>query len=250
MLQISPIPAFTDNYIWLLQLGHNAVVVDPGDAQAVIEVLDKNQLNLSAILITHHHHDHIDGVAELLTRNKVPVYAPAYGRYEFPHIALRDGQSIMLNEINLNLDILWLPGHTLDHIAYYNKDYLFCGDTLFSAGCGRLFEGTPQQMLSSLHKLKSLVASTKVFPTHEYTLHNIDFALTLDPDNYNLQQRKLEVEALRANNLPSLPSSMAIELAINPFLRCTEHAIIKNSEANSTQEVDVFTAIRMLRNNY
>jgi hydroxyacylglutathione hydrolase len=250
MLKVTPIQAFEDNYIWLLQLGDNAVVIDPGDAQPVLKTLHEHRLKLTAILITHHHHDHIDGVIELLTHYDVPVYAPAYRTYPFKHTPVLDDQLIELKEIGLKLQVMWTPGHTLDHIVYYSKQYLFCGDTLFSAGCGRLFEGTAQQMLESLKKIKSLPQSTQIFCTHEYTLKNIAFALTLDPNNIKLIDRKQQVESLRQAHLPSLPTTLALEVDTNPFLRCHHLDIIQNSGAKSDEELDVFTTIRKLRNNY
>jgi hydroxyacylglutathione hydrolase len=250
MLKIFPISAFEDNYIWLLQLGDNAVVIDPGDAQPVLNILQERKLKLTAILITHHHHDHVDGVTDLLTYFDVPVYTPAYREYIFKHTSVEDGQQIDLKEIKLKLNIMWVPGHTLDHIAYYNEHYLFCGDTLFSAGCGRLFEGTAQQMLESLYKIKSLPKSTQVFCTHEYTLKNIAFALTLDPNNDKLIDRKLQVEKLRQALQPSLPSTIGLEIETNPFLRCSTQSIIQASGAKSDSELDVFSTIRQLRNNY
>jgi hydroxyacylglutathione hydrolase len=250
MLKIFPIPAFEDNYIWLLQLGDNAVVIDPGDAQPVINILQERKLKLTAILITHHHHDHIDGVADLLTHFDVPVYAPIYREYAFKHTPVKDGQLIDLKEIKLKLNIMWVPGHTLDHIVYYNDQYLFSGDTLFSVGCGRLFEGTARQMLESLNKIKSLPKSTQVFCTHEYTQKNIAFALTLDPNNNKLIARKRQVEELREALLPSLPSTIELEIETNPFLRCSTPSIIQASGAKSDSELDVFSTIRQLRNNY
>ena len=249
-LHIEAIPAFEDNYIWLLHNKRDAIVIDPGDATPVIKMLSQYGLNLKAILITHHHSDHIDGVRELQQKFKVDVYAPQYEAYQFKHIALSDGDQVHLDALNLTLNVLWLPGHTAGHIAYVNDHYLFCGDVLFGAGCGRLFEGTPAQMLSSLNRLKKLGADTKVFCTHEYTAHNINFALTLEPDNPTLQQRKLNVDQLRHDLQPSLPSTIALEIKTNPFLRCQETAIIKNSQAEKHDELSVFTKIRALRNHY
>ena len=247
---IIPIPAFADNYIWLLHNGQNAVVVDPGDAAPVIKTLKALNLDLSAILITHHHGDHIDGVASLLAYKAVPVYAPRYETFDFAHIKLAESDEITLPEIAQTFRIMWLPGHTLGHIAYVNDETLLCGDTLFGAGCGRLFEGTPTQMLHSLQRLKLLNPNTKVFSAHEYTAKNIEFALTLEPDNGDLMTRKLHVQALRAHNLPSLPSCIDLELKTNPFFRCNQATIIKNSQAESSDELSVFTAIRSLRNHY
>ena len=250
MLNIIPIPAFEDNYIWLLHNGRYAVVVDPGDAAPVIATLKALNLTLTAILITHHHSDHIDGVPSLLAHRAVPVYAPQYEDFKFDHIKLAEGDEVNLPEIAQNFLVMWLPGHTLGHIAYVNDDYLFCGDTLFGAGCGRLFEGTPAQMLASLARLKILNANTQVFCTHEYTTKNIAFAITLEPDNASLLARKQQVQTLRNQHLPSLPSTIALELETNPFLRCHQSSIIKNSYAEEKDELSVFSAIRTLRNHY
>jgi hydroxyacylglutathione hydrolase len=250
VLNIIPIPAFDDNYIWLLHNTRHAVVVDPGDAAPVIATLKALNLTLTAILITHHHSDHIDGVASLLAYRAVPVYAPQYENFGFEHIKLAEGDEITLPEIEQSFCVMWLPGHTLGHIVYVNDETLLCGDVLFGAGCGRLFEGTPSQLLSSLSRLKLLKGSTKVFCTHEYTAKNIAFALTLEPDNAELMQRKLDVQAQRARQLPSLPSTIDLERKTNPYLRCNQAAIIKNSQAEKGDELSVFTAVRSLRNHY
>jgi len=250
MLHIQPIPAFDDNYIWLLHNGRDAVVIDPGDAAPVLRTLKKLQLNLTTILITHHHADHIYGVPFLIERFSPRVFAPQYEQYAFKHTALADGDEIELPEIKQNFKVMWLPGHTLGHIAYVNDESLFCGDTLFGAGCGRLFEGTPTQLFSSLNRLKELNANTKVYCTHEYTAKNIAFALTLEPENQDLIARKNMVDELRVKDLPSLPSTIALELKTNPFLRCNQTAIVKNSGANNLSELAVFTAIRASRNHY
>ena len=254
-LKITPIPAFDDNYIWLLHNESHAIVIDPGDALPVIDFLQKHSLKLSAILVTHHHADHIGGVHQLLehsllNHNNVPVYAPQYEVFTFEHTAVAENALVNLPEIDLNLRVMWLPGHTLGHIAFYNDDYLFCGDTLFSAGCGRLFEGTPAQMLHSLNRLKQLNAATNVFCTHEYTAKNIAFALTLEPNNAVLLNRQLQVQQLRQQHLPTLPSTIGLELATNPFFRCDQNEIWLNSQAKNKDELSVFTAIRALRNHY
>jgi hydroxyacylglutathione hydrolase len=250
MLTIIPIHAFDDNYIWLLHNTRHAVVVDPGDATPVIAILKALNLTLTAILITHHHSDHIDGVSSLLAYRAVPVFAPKYENFNFEHIKLAEGDEITLPEIAQSFRVMWLPGHTLGHIAYINDEALLCGDVLFGAGCGRLFEGTPNQLFTSLNRLKSLKGSTKVFCTHEYTAKNIAFALTLEPDNADLLQRKISVQALRAQQLPSLPSTIDLERKTNPFLRCGQATIIKNSRAENHDKLSVFTAIRSLRNHY
>ena len=226
------------------------MVVDPGDATPVIKILQKLNLELTAILITHHHSDHIDGVNDLLEYKPAQVYAPQYEQFAFKHTSVSEGGEITLPEIAQSFRIMWLPGHTLGQIAYVNDDYLLCGDTLFGAGCGRLFEGTPAQMLHSLQRLKLISPSTKVFCAHEYTSKNIEFALTLEPDNDDLMARKQQVQALRAKNLPSLPSTVDLELKTNPFFRCNQPTIIKNSQTKNYDELSVFTAVRILRNHY
>ena len=249
-LYINPIPAFQDNYIWLLHNRCDAIVIDPGDAKPVMAALEAQQLKLRQILITHHHNDHIGGVVELLQSYPAQVYAPKYEQYAFEHIALSDGDEITIPTLGLSFKVLWLPGHTNGHIAYQNNVYLFSGDVLFSAGCGRLFEGTPEEMLHSLNRLKKLNPTTQVFCTHEYTLKNIEFALTLEPTNPALQARKIEALQLRQTNQPTLPTTIETELNINPFLRCDQEEIIKNSNAQTIDELAVFTCIRNLRNHY
>jgi hydroxyacylglutathione hydrolase len=249
-IQIEPIPAFEDNYIWLLHNTRDAVVIDPGDATPVLAALKNKGLSLSAILITHHHADHTGGVAELLSQYTVPVYAPSYEQFQFDHIAVAEGDSIDIPKLDLTFNVMWLPGHTLGHVAFMNSNYLFCGDVLFGAGCGRLFEGTPEQMLHSLHRLKALHPDTQVYCTHEYTSKNIAFALTLEPKNQDLLNRQQHVFQLRKANLASLPSTIALELNTNPFLRCNQISIIKNAGVIATDELSVFTRIRSLRNHY
>ena len=250
MLNIIPIPAFDDNYIWLLHNGQNAVVVDPGDAAPVIAALQQFKLNLSAILITHHHSDHIGGVAALLKHKIAPIYAPQYEQFKFEHIKLAEGDVVNLPQIGQSFNVMWLPGHTLGHIAYVNDAYLFCGDVLFGAGCGRLFEGTFAQLFHSLQRLKKLGLATQVYCTHEYTTKNIDFALTLEPNNMDLINRKQQVKQLRAQHMPSLPSTIELELKTNPFLRCNQASIFAHSQSQHNNELAVFTAIRGLRNSF
>lgn len=251
MLQIIPIPAFKDNYIWLLHNGTHAVVVDPGDANPVIAALSDLNLQLIGILVTHHHSDHIGGVDDLLTRYPgITIYAPKHERYSFKHVAVSEPDQIYLVELNLSLNVIDLPGHTLGHIAYYTEGMLFCGDTLFGAGCGRLFEGSAEQLYHSLQKLAQLPVNTKVYCTHEYTLHNIRFALTLEPGNQVLQQRKYDTEVLRDAALPSLPSNIQLELDTNPFLRCFSSEIRSIVQLQAAQPVEVFRTIREMRNHY
>jgi hydroxyacylglutathione hydrolase len=259
-LQIIPISAFEDNYIWLLHNGKQAIVVDPGDATPVIVALNTLNLQLQSILITHHHHDHIDGVKALMQAfPNVLVYAPSQEKYSFKHASVFEPNIIQFEDFNhhnkpLSFSVINLPGHTLGHVAYYAEGILFCGDTLFGAGCGRLFEGTPAQMYTSLQKLAVLPQDTQVFCTHEYTLHNIHFALTLEPKNKALLSRLTDTQKLRQNNLPSLPSSIHLELCTNPFLRCNtrefQRAIQQSISLNSTDPLNIFTTIRQMRNLY
>ena len=254
-LQIIPIPAFKDNYIWLLHNGNEAIIVDPGDATPVLETLTRLSLRLHSILITHHHHDHIGGVTKLIEKYPdVKVYAPRLERYDFKHTAVAEPELIDIAAFNIKFKVIDLPGHTQGHIAYYAEynaqDILFCGDTLFGAGCGRLFEGTPAQMFNSLQKLAVLPQFTQVYCTHEYTMHNINFALTLEPDNQALIKRHETTLALRSLQQPSLPSTIALELATNPFLRCNTNAIHASIQRLNATSLEVFTTIRELRNHY
>lgn len=253
-IQIIPIPAFQDNYIWLIHNGDKAIVVDPGDATPVLETLRQLQLKLETILITHHHHDHIGGVNTLLAKlPHLKVFAPRLEPLSFTHTPVSEPDTIACTDW-LKASVLDLPGHTLGHIAFYiehqQQKWLFCGDTLFGAGCGRLFEGTPSQMMASLQKLAALDINTQVYCTHEYTLHNINFALTLEPDNTALIQRQLDTKALRNSQLPSLPSTIALELATNPFLRCDSKQIQAAVNLKNQPLLQVFTKIRDIRNLY
>lgn len=250
MLEILPIPAFRDNYIWLLRHGDHAVVIDPGDAAPVISMLEHLSLKLDAILITHHHSDHIDGVADLLHRWPAKVYAPKREQYSFPHQSVEENSIVHLESLNLELSVIEVPGHTSGHVAYYGANYLFCGDTLFGGGCGRLFEGTPAQMYKSLQRLAKLPRDTAVFCTHEYTEHNLRFARTLDPGNSALAIRLADVAAARSANKPTLPSTIGMELETNPFLRCETKAIQLASGIKSDNPVEIFGAIREMRNHY
>ncbi|HEU4708493.1 MAG TPA: hydroxyacylglutathione hydrolase [Methylophilaceae bacterium] len=250
MLEILPIPAFRDNYIWLLSNGNNAALVDPGDADPAISALEARQLTLDAILITHHHSDHIGGVPELLKRWPAAVYAPKREHYAFPHTAVVEGSRVILDSLQLQFSVMEVPGHTLGHVAYYGANCLFCGDTLFSGGCGRLFEGAPRQLFDSLQRFAALPPETKVFCAHEYTETNLGFARSLDPDNPFLTARITEVAELRRQGLPSLPSTIGLERETNPFLRCDVPAIRLASGTKSSEPVEVFTRIREMRNNY
>ena len=252
--RILPIPAFTDNYIWVIQHGKYAAVVDPGDAEPVLYYLAHHQLQLCAILNTHHHADHTGGNLALLTQYPVPVYGPASESIPGLTHPLRENDSVNLPTLGLELKVIDVPGHTLGHIAYYGTNILLCGDTLFACGCGRLFEGTPAQMLASLNKLARLPAQTALYCAHEYTLANIAFALTLDADNPDLLRRARVEQTKRSKNLPTLPSNIGLELATNPFLRCRTQVLKSAAEHCLNQllpdELAVFTAIRNLKNKF
>jgi len=219
MLQIIPIPAFEDNYLWLIVRGRHAAVVDPGDAEPVLQYLDHHQLSLCAILCTHHHGDHVGGNRILLQRFSVPVYGPA--RETIPGLTnkVAEGDRISLPQLDLELHVLDVPGHTIGHVAYYGAESLFCGDALFACGCGRIFEGTPQQMHESLSKIAQLPDNTRIYCAHEYTLDNIRFAKVAEPHNDVLLEREAHDRATRAKHQPTVPSLLALEKATNPFLR-------------------------------
>lgn len=227
---IDAIPALSDNYIWALSNASDVVVVDPGDAKPVLRFLQTKQLNLSHILITHHHYDHIDGVDGLIERYpQVAVYGPANESISGVQFQLGEADTVELQGFGLSLQVLDVPGHTAGHIAYFGQlnaePVLFCGDTLFAAGCGRLFDGTAEQLYASLTRLSKLPAATKVYCTHEYTLKNLQFAKMVEPQNKAIVQREHAVKQLRVASLPSLPTTIAQELDTNPFLRVDQEAV-------------------------
>ena len=230
MLQITPIPAFEDNYIWALCHPDSpyCVVVDPGDADAVIDFLTQQKKLLSGILITHHHHDHTGGIARLSKQfPDISVIGPKaeHGRINGLTHWVQHGDCINLAELNVRLDVIAVPGHTLGHIAYYSAPVLFCGDTLFSAGCGRLFEGSAAQMWQSLQQLLALPNNTQIYCSHEYTLANINFALTIEPQNRDLIMYQQQCQQLRQAGKPTLPTSLEKEKQVNPFLRCNDASL-------------------------
>ena len=255
-MNLIPLPAFTDNYIWLLHSGHHAIVVDPGDAQPVLSALQQYGLQLDAILVTHHHADHVGGVDVLREATGARVWGPARERIPEPLLRLHHGDTVV--ELGLTFSVMDVPGHTSGHIAYFCQSMdgaplLFCGDTLFSGGCGRLFEGTPAQMLASLDSLAALPGNTRVCCTHEYTLSNLKFARAVEPRNADLNQYSAWCEALRTKEQPTLPSSIAKELQINPFLRTRQPAVVAQAVARQAEERDevaVFAAIREWKNKF
>jgi hydroxyacylglutathione hydrolase len=253
-LHITPIAAFDDNYIWVIHNRRHAAVIDPGDAEATMAFLRTHNLTLCAILITHHHHDHTGGNAALARAFKVPIYGPAHESIPQLTEPLQEGNTIRIDEFDLTLAVMDVPGHTRGHIAYYAKTMLFCGDTLFGCGCGRLFEGTPAQMMDSLARLGQLPPDTRVYCAHEYTLANIAFALTLEPDNAALQVRARTDRALIADGKPTLPSTIATELATNPFLRCHLPVLHRAAERAAGQplinDLAVFSILRTLKNDF
>lgn len=256
MVNVLHVPAFEDNYIWMLrgESPRHVAAVDPGDAEPVFDYLAREGLELAAILCTHHHGDHVGGVEQLTARFPVPVYGPASEHIPRRSHGLADHDSVTLPELELRFEVLGIPGHTLGHIAYYGHGLLFCGDTLFSAGCGRLFEGTAAQMHASLSRLRSLPGDTRVFCGHEYTASNLRFAATVEPGNTEIESYAREVNEKRARGLPTLPSTLDQELRINPFLRCRERQIRETASAHAGRplvgEVEIFAELRRWKDGF
>jgi hydroxyacylglutathione hydrolase len=259
MKTLIALPAFDDNYIWLLHDGRDGLVVDPGDAAPVHAALDTLGLRLAGILVTHHHADHVGGLADLRARLRGPVFGPAAERIPPPYAGLRGGDTATL--LGLEFQVIDVPGHTAGHIAYFlpcdagagEAPLLFCGDTLFSAGCGRLFEGTPAQMHASLSALAALPGDTRVCCAHEYTLANLRFAAAVDGDNADIAAHTTWCEAQRAAGGPTLPSTIARERAINPFLRVHEPAVVRAAQARGaahTSPVAVLATLREWKNQF
>jgi len=258
---ISAIQAFNDNYIWAINATktNKVVFVDPGDADVCLQYLKKHQLELCAILITHHHNDHTGGIKALIDNNQknhlpLTVYGPKSDGIKYLDYKLKEQDAVYLEEIDLQLSVLDLPGHTHGHIAYVSDEFLFCGDTLFSGGCGRLFEGTAQEMHHSLQKLAALPDSTKVFCAHEYTLANLTFALTVEPNNQQLIDYQDKVQQMRNKSKATIPTTIGTEKAINPFLRCHTCQVIQSAQANSNQtltlEHETFAALRAWKDKF
>lgn len=248
-MQIEPILAFEDNYIWALRENGQVVVVDPGEAAPVLRFLERSGDTLSAILVTHRHGDHIGGIAELVAQHPVPVHGPAREAAEVVTHPLRDGDRVTV--LGVDFEVMEVPGHTLGHVAYYRKGVLFCGDTLFGAGCGRVFEGTLPQMHASLARLAALPPDTQVFCAHEYTQSCLRFAKIVEPNNTAIDARIAAVAKLRTAIQPSVPSTLAEEFATNPFLRWSAPGIIAAAAARlghrPANDAETFGAIRVWR---
>ena len=255
-MNLIPLPAFSDNYLWLWHDGQSAVVVDPGEAGPVREALARHRLSLLAILVTHHHADHVGGVAELREATGAQVYGPAGETIPQPAQACQQGD--VLHLLGQAVHVMEVPGHTAGHVAYWlpqapGGPVLFCGDTLFSGGCGRVFEGTPAQMLASLDALAALPGETKVCCAHEYTLSNLKFAQAVEPDNAELAQYTAECVTMRARNEPTLPALLERERAINPFLRVRVPAVIaaaRRLQPEAHDAVAVFATLRQWKNDF
>jgi len=247
-LNITAIPAFGDNYIWLLTAGGTAcAVVDPGDAEPVLEVLEYQGLDLRYILLTHHHHDHTGGVGDLLEKYPARVFGPDDGRIPFTHHICREGDLVSLADLNAEFRVLEVPAHTRTHIAFYGENVLFSGDTLFSIGCGRLFEGTADDMQRSLNKLAALPTTTRVYCAHEYTRSNCAFALQVEPENTALKARADEVDRLRAAGRITLPTTLGDELAANPFMRTHEKSVLEAARKIDPETTPGSAAMAVIR---
>lgn len=263
-LDVLAVPAFDDNYLWIIHDGRHAAVVDPGDAVPVLAALQAEGLTLAAILLTHHHADHVGGVVELARSAvsdefpAIPVYGPAreQSRIKGMTVPLHGNDEVTIPTLGLSLQVIDVPGHTLGHIAYYSAEqgFVFCGDTLFAGGCGRLFEGTPAQMVESLAKLSSLPGDTRVYCAHEYTLSNLKFAAEVEPGNAELSDRIQHERAKRDQGEATVPTSIALERATNPFLRAhqkeIQESLQKAGRLTELNEVSSFAALREWKNTY
>lgn len=256
MLKVTPVKAFRDNYIWLVHGDdpHQVAIVDPGDAGPVFRALESQGLEAVAILLTHHHPDHSGGITALRQALDIPAWGPAAERVAGVTHPVTGSDHVDLPRLGLSFAVIDIPGHTAGHIAFYGHGALFCGDTLFSAGCGRVFEGTPEQMLGSLDALARLPADTLVYCGHEYTLANLRFARAVEPGNAEIAQHAEHVAALRADDIPSLPSTLALEKRINPFLRCAEPGVMEAARRRAGHALasrhEVFAAVRRWKDEF
>jgi hydroxyacylglutathione hydrolase len=254
MMQVHAVPAFKDNYLWVIAEGAHAVVVDPGDAAPVEDFLASRGLELTAILATHHHADHVGGVPALAGHWRCPVFGPAHDGVEGLDRKLVEGDRVSVPGLTAEFSVLDVPGHTAGHIAYVHPEVVFCGDTLFACGCGRLFEGTPAQMTGSLAKLAALPGDTRVYCAHEYTMANIRFAQAVEPGNAKLARRAERDGAKRTRGEPTVPSTIGEERETNPFLRCAEPEVVASAERHAGRrlgsKVEVFAQIREWKNHF
>lgn len=259
-MQLQALPAFDDNYIWMLSDARDAWVIDPGQASVVEQALIHQGLSLAGMLITHHHGDHVGGVAQLLAAYPhAVIHAPRNPRYDFAHQVVEQGDTVTV--LGCPFEVMEIPGHTLDHVAYVAQPQgqaplLFCGDTLFYGGCGRVFEGTPEQMWASLQQLAALPSATRVCCAHEYTLANLRFALSVEPNNLNLQAAEQQCQVSRARGLPTLPTTIGHERDINPFLRC-DQASVRSAARHHLADTAIpdhdaayFAVLREWKNNF
>ena len=254
MLSVEPIKAYSDNYIWLISTNEGSIVVDPGESSEILNLIDSNKINLKGVLITHHHYDHTNGLVDLTNKIDLAVFGPKNNINGINNIV---GESAKFSLIGIDFEVIEIPGHTLDHLAFYSFNHgnpiLFCGDTLFAGGCGRVFEGTFKQMFKSLKKISKYPKETKVFCGHEYTLSNLKFALEVDKDNELLKNEFIDVEKLVSLGKPSLPTNLEKEFKLNPFLRCND-ANIKNKIIQKfdimDDELEIFTALRKWKDNF
>lgn len=253
---VTALPAFSDNYIWLIDNGEQAIVVDPGDAAVVMAALKKRSLSLNAILLTHRHDDHTGGLPHLIAEYAPPVYGPENDNIPGVNHPVQEGSPLSIETLGLSFSVLDVPGHTRGHVAYYSpeRQWLFCGDMLFGAGCGRMFEGTPETMTASLAKLAALPDETQVFAAHEYTLSNLKFALEIEPANPDILQRLKDDTGKRNRKQPTLPSTIGLEKKTNPFLRNGEADVLKQlaslGRIHSSDPIEAFAAMREWKNVY
>ena len=254
MLSVKPIKAYQDNYIWLVSTNEGSIVVDPGESKKILNLIVNNEINLKGVLITHHHFDHTNGLSDLLKKRGLEVYGPKNNVNGINNIVKNNDKFTV---IGIDFEVIEIPGHTLDHIAYYSfndgEPILFCGDTLFSGGCGRVFEGTFDQMFIALKKISKYPKETKIFCGHEYTLSNLKFALAVDENNEDLIEEYDNIKNIVDSGNPSLPTILEKELKINPFLRCDNHHIknkIVSKFNTSVDELEVFCALRQWKDNF
>ena len=254
MLSVKPIKAYQDNYIWLVSTNEGSIVVDPGESKKILNLIDNNEIDLKGVLITHHHFDHTNGLSDLLNKKGLEVYGPKNNVHGINNIVKNNDKFTV---IGIDFEVIEIPGHTLDHIAFYSfndgEPILFCGDTLFSGGCGRVFEGTFDQMFIALKKISKYPKETKIFCGHEYTLSNLKFALAVDENNEDLIKEYDNIKNMVDSGNPSLPTILEKELKINPFLRCDNHHIknkIVSKFNTSDDEFEVFCALRQWKDNF